>query len=503
MEKSDSEELSEEEFQPKLKVMKPTSSNVKPSTEQRVLKPSEIKCQFCSKVFSSSHNLSRHRLCCKQNPHKSSNISKFVCEVCSKTFSRSDHFNAHKKKPCSMTTKSEARTKCLHPKCEESFYHKSSLLEHLKCVHHDEIKEPISLQFSSVKDFVVWKDKEEEKTYSYFSQQGGKAKKRGTAYLYCQYDGSSKLHLKDGMSRKTKRKKHCGSIKTGNLCLAMMKVYRKSDNEISVVYYPSHTHPLDPTDFQRQPLSKATYDLIDQQLAWDVSPLKIKKNLENGAFERSNRENGDDVFRKNDFVSIKLIRERKRRKRYAKRLHKCDANSVKLLYESLKKEAHNPLLIYKPYLGKVLEGTPEAEEIPPDDLFMFGFQTKQQEELLKKGCSKILLIDETHGTNQYENYQLLTVMVPDDNNRCWPVAHLITSCSEATYVQFFFLSIKARCPDLDINCIMTDDAPNLINSVDLAWGKNHRHLLCLWHIDQIFQKNIHLQGVPRSLDSEI
>jgi hypothetical protein len=266
-----------------------------------------------------------------------------------------------------------------------------------------------------------------------------------------------------------------------------MKVHIFPDETVRVEYFPCHSHPLDPKDFQHQPLSRATYDLIDQQLAWGVSPSKIRKLLQDGAFSRDNRDQETEE-RKNNYISSKLIRERRRKRRNAKRHHKDDATSVRMLYENLKKEKHNPVILYKPLGSECLEGPSEVCNLPDaDDLFMFAIQTKAQEDLLKQGSSKAVLVDETHNTTQYD-LKLLTVMVPDQNNRCWPVAHLISSRSDAVTLQYFFIALKNRCPDLNISCVLTDDDPALINSMELAFGKELRHLLCLWHLHQNFQK---------------
>lgn len=53
---------------------------------------------------------------------------------------------------------------------------------------------------------------------------------------------------------------------------------------------------------------------------------------------------------------------------------------------------------------------------------MFGFQTKEPRKI--DGCSQILLADETHGTNQYEYYQLLNLLVLDDNTTIEMVGQL-------------------------------------------------------------------------------
>lgn len=443
-------ELSEDEFQQKTvppsvpgssKACKKTSAIPKKIGSSLVSQTKkDFKCKFCPRKFNSSRNITRHQNVCPNNPNKPA--SKFICDLCSRTFKRSDHLRAHQLKPCTSTTKHEARSKCMYPGCEEVFFHKTNLVEHIRCIHQNEKSyKPVEVTFPSLHDFLLWKEVEEEKNYSYFSMHEGKSKKRQKhLYFYCQHDGSGKPHLKEGESRKTKRLRRGGGIKRGCLCLSHMKVKRLDGDVVSVEYFPLHNHRIDPEDFKHQPLAKATYELIDQQLAWNVAPSDIKKLLEEGNFHRENRdENGQ--FKRNHYVTEKLIRERKRRTRTAKRLSKDDATSVYMLYEELKKEKYNPVLIYKPVNHKVVEGPSEASTLPDDDLFMFGIQTKSQEELFKLGASKAVLVDDTHDTNDYDGYKLVTVMEPDENNRSWPVAHLITSRLDAETVQYFFMAL--------------------------------------------------------------
>ncbi|XP_034241085.1 uncharacterized protein LOC117645185 [Thrips palmi] len=442
--------------------------------------------------------MARHKLVCSKRSRTTASPHKFLCHMCSKPFKRSDHLKAHLKK-CSSPSKKEhrPRSKCHYPDCGKTFFHKTSLLEHLRDVHpNKDHQDPISKSFSSLDDFVTWKEKEEEKTYSYFSMHTGESRKGGHVYFYCQHDGLAKPDLK-----KTSGKRGCGKVKKGNLCIAFMKVH-KTENDIKVEYYPCHSHPLDPQDFQHQPLSRSAYQLIDQQLAWEVSPSKIQDLLRNGAFSRENREDSG-VEKKNNYVSIKLIRERKRKVRNSKRLHKEDPVSVRKLFEGLRQEKYNPVILYKPLGMKCMQGPSEVNDLPDaDNIFMFGIQTKEQAELFKQGCSKAMLVDDTHGTTQYD-LKLLTVMVPDQNNRCWPVAHLITSHMDKNTLQYFFKAMKEKNPDADINVVVTDDDPALINAAELGFGKTLRHILCVWHLHQTFQRNIHSHGVPRNLDSEL
>ena len=211
---SEEESFSEDEFQDpkKLKHHQPSKDPVASHTHEDENKKissscsSKIsKCKFCCKVFAQARNVSRHERHCVANPRQSS--KKFQCDICFKTFPRLDHLKNHQKKPCLVENANihQARSKCMIPDCEEVFFHKSSLLEHIKHKHGSAFTEPVHIDFPSLNDFIMWKDNEEEKNYSYFSMQSGESnKKRQVIYLYCQHDGSAKLR-DDFATRKRER----------------------------------------------------------------------------------------------------------------------------------------------------------------------------------------------------------------------------------------------------------------------------------------------------------
>lgn len=147
-------------------------------------------------------------------------------------------------------------------------------------------------------------------------------------------------------------------------------------------------------------------------------------------------------------------------------------------------DEENSILLYKPYGSPVVHGPPEIDKLPNSkDLFMLGIQTDRQKRLMEELAGKIVVVDETHGTNAYK-YQLLTVLVVDDNRRGWPVGHLITSKSDAQTLQFFFKCLKINT-DVDINCVITDDDAALINAMNLGFSEQVRHLLCIWHFESV------------------
>lgn len=103
-------------------------------------------------------------------------------------------------------------------------------------------------------------------------------------------------------------------------------------------------------------------------------------------------------------LSLELIRERARKMRERRRLYKDDAKSLFHIATQLSKER-----VYKPFKAPVETGPKEMDSLPQsEELFMFGLQTKRQAKLMAEHFHKIVVVDETHGTNQYK-YQLLNV----------------------------------------------------------------------------------------------
>lgn len=88
------------------------------------------------------------------------------------------------------------------------------------------------------------------------------------------------------------------------------------------------------------------------------------------------------------------------RQHNAQRFHLDYAKAVFMLAKQ--KSKYNSVLIYKPVKENVVVGPTEIKLLPnTDKLFMFLMETDRQIKLMKKFCYKILLVDGTHGTNQY------------------------------------------------------------------------------------------------------
>lgn len=96
------------------------------------------------------------------------------------------------------------------------------------------------------------------------------------------------------------------------------------------------------------------------------------------------------------------------------------------------------VLIYKP-VGENLDDYPKIQ----GDEFLFGFANKAQIQLLELCGKKCIIIDFTHGMNQY-GFQLTTVMINDENPEGMPVA---TLALDDEGILFFFQKGFLTCFD--------------------------------------------------------
>ena len=71
--------------------------------------------------------------------------------------------------------------------------------------------------------------------------------------------------------------------------------------------------------------------------------------------------------------------------------------------------------------------------------------------------SKVTCIDTTHETNQYV-FPVISLVVPDDFGKGYPVGNLISNRSSEEVLTPFLEAIKEKCTEnFEINALMTDD----------------------------------------------
>ena len=410
----------------------------------------------------------------------------FVCDICNATYTRKLNLKHHKEKKHGIREENNlAKNKCLYLSCPKEFFHKTQLFEHLE-KEHGATLDSTCHRFNNIADFHKWKENVEEEQTVFFSKQFKSSKSTsGTiSHFICQRDGDGTAHRKVGAKDpKTSRRNKKGRVKDGLLCPARMKVTEAKDGSVTVEYSHTHSHEIVPQDIRHHPLPASEKENIKRKLVIGVPPENVHRQMRD---EHGARENRDDDFavKKKHFFSKRNIAEMNRRLKNDGRLHEDDATSIMLLAEQLKKEKYNPLLLYKPENGE----TDTGPELPADDLFLFAWMTKQQEAMLKKNASKILCIDATHDTNQYQ-FKLITLLVPDEFGHGYPVASLITNTEDTSTLEIFFRAIQSRVGSLVTTALMTDDNNAPYNAYVTVFGPV-KHLLCRWHVHQSWGRKL-------------
>lgn len=152
-------------------------------------KNNNLRCDFCLSSVSNKKNCNRHKKFCTKNKERLLRCE-FTCSKCQAFFNRKDNLNKHTKicnadtsghmsdvntnsidKPLPNTRPNKIKMPCLVENCDKTFYHKSALINHLGSAHQDVVtlKDKEERIFSTNQEFVSWK--EEEKTFSYFTQK--------------------------------------------------------------------------------------------------------------------------------------------------------------------------------------------------------------------------------------------------------------------------------------------------------------------------------------------
>ena len=167
--------------------------------------------------------------------------NKYHCPQCTNVYTRGNKLKLHIQKAHGLQTKDRNRQVCEHPGCNETFYKRRDLIQHQKNVHNMEFDER-TFQFESMEDFYKWKEQEELSNHVYFSKQT--SKRKGTTYLFCQFDGHLHTHKKKGEAhRKTDRRRTFGLSKTGLMCPARMIVTENKES-VSLEYIATHSHEV-------------------------------------------------------------------------------------------------------------------------------------------------------------------------------------------------------------------------------------------------------------------
>ncbi|KAL3275371.1 hypothetical protein HHI36_020138 [Cryptolaemus montrouzieri] len=486
---SDSEDIPNEEDY----VFKSSTGSKKPSkkTQKNSKFIKNYQCKYCCRLFTTAFSAKRHHKVCPKSPllHKMpiKNQQSFQCHVCGKFFRHFEYMIKHAES-CSGSSLIRS-VPCLYETCSQMFYHKTSLIQHLKFQHNANIEERRNLKFMNIKSFLAWKQEEEQETFSYFSKRMGE--KNNVTFYYCQQDGSSKPHIKqEAVYRSTNKRNLKGQIRKGRTCLARIRAKVQKDSTVVVQYDPTHSHPLHPHDLKHHPLSDSLNKRILEQLEIGETPEEIAQSLVNDDSQV------EGSFYQLNYVNlVSRIKERVRKMRIKSRSDPDDGTSLMKKVNQLQHHNNCPIIIFKPNGMDTLIGPDIINKIEDcQNVFMMGIQTEQQLEIMK-ARSDLVSVDLIDGTNRY-GYQLLSIVVPDELGRSFPVGFFIASRMDEETISCFARAIKERAPNMEIGDIITSDNMFIITGLNQGFQSELNHILCQWVIYEDVRKKLKKLTMP-------
>ncbi|KAF8769946.1 hypothetical protein HNY73_017532 [Argiope bruennichi] len=358
--------------------------------------------------------------------------------------------------------------------CSGAFRTIVKLQEHMQSQHSINLNY-INETFYSAQDFLNWKVRIEKESQSSYILRNSSEKKdvgKKLSYYICHRSGCFKP--KGGKIRQLKAS---GSNKSGYTCPAVIEVCTETIDgisEIKVLYQSVHVgHEM---EVGRLRLTEEERTDIAANLHLGIPMTKILDETRRN-FSPKNRLS---LTTRKDLCNIKSgfkIQEETV-------MHQDDTTSIDILVKKLKNDEKNPVLIYKP-VGEILQDYPSVRQ----NDFLFGLMNDAQEKLLEIYGSACIMIDSTHGTNQY-GFELTTVMVHDENHEGLPVAVFFSSRTASDILLPFFDSIKKRIPNLTTKVLMSDDTNSFLNAWESIFNSKPLHLLCIWHVNRNINRNI-------------
>ena len=409
-------------------------------------------CQFCHMSLTRKHNLYRHqrtvhgeKVGCKKNDH--SDHSMYKCHMCSKF-------------TCTTT---------------------KQLIQHYQSQHNKEFRIE-QRTFNTEQAFKDWKKETEKQTSAQYVLLKGAHTSTNfvTRYFQCNRSGESK-----NLASRKRCLKNQGYCKMGSKCTSYITVRRSlADGTLVAEYCLDHIgHSLKLGHLRVSDDLKAT---IAAKLEQGVEPNSILDNVRNKMAQIDR----DSLLTRRDIQNIV------RRCNVAGiRKNENDSVSVDLWVQQLQNDEHDPVLCYK------AQGT-EHPSLNKED-FVLGLQTLWQREMMMKHASKIVCIDSTHGTNQYD-FLVTTVLVLDEYEEGIPVAWMISNREDTDILQFFLQELKEMChKNLTTDIFMSDLANNFYNAWCQVFPKPVQRLYCSWHVDRAWRKNLQQHIQCKELRQEI
>eukprot|EP00794_Sanderia_malayensis_P011705 gene11705-12923_t len=350
--------------------------------------------------------------------------------------------------------------------CKECDNERFNTMSELICHHrnkHGRNLNKLEKEFSSTEEFMIWKSEVEKKLLPGLSSFEEQNESRGDGKRAMKQQGTSKIN--------------------GN-CTAYIKALTSNTNgTVKIEFCLNHTGHEKELSHTRMPdaLRKKIAGKLSKGVAIDHILDEIRNDTEEG-ISRAHLLDRKDIINVKHQFNVDLMEK-----------DSSDTQSVHYWVNELRKGDYNPVLIYKP------QGT-DGYDLPKDD-FLLGIQTQYQLEHLMKHGGKVICMDATHGTNQYD-FLLISILVVDDYGEGLPPPNdsqpvMLGMVNERSVKSCLGkrrgapgAQVHARTGPINTQVFMSDDCNNFYNSWISCFPKPAKKLLCAWHIDKNWRRGL-------------
>ena len=191
----------------------------------------------------------------------------FHCDHCPKKIKRKDNFKRHYQQVHNLVYTDKhihcnSKNKCIFPGCDEVFYHKSKMAQHLQDKHRIVVDIECKI-FADLDEFFAWKELEEATSFVWFPKKDERKVSNGVTYssYVCQCNGLKQPAPLKHTSMKRKM------VKKNLICPARMLVRTDSvENKVTVKYIKSHNHQISCEDIRNRPIPSKMKEEITEKL---------------------------------------------------------------------------------------------------------------------------------------------------------------------------------------------------------------------------------------------
>lgn len=288
-------------------------------------------------------------------------------------------------------------------------------------------------------------------------------------YYYCHRSGPSRSR-----SQGIRLPKAQGSNKTGFFCPALITV-EQTGRGLKVRYQKNHQGHDD--NIGHLNLTREERVMIHEKLKSGI-PLETVLDVI--------RENSTDLSTPLSLINMKDLHNIKRDfQLFDDRKDHNDFVSVHKMVNCLNERDDKTIRYFR-----VPESQLQADTRASS--FMLVLATDFQLTMLKKfGDKGTICLDSTHGTAGY-GYSLTSIVVIDDFGNGMATAFCLSSNTSRVEWKDFLEAILKAMDDIKITArvLMTDNDASFYNAWVEVMGPVQHRLLCSWHIDQAWRRNL-------------